>query len=164
MKSLAVHLGENSMEPHVYRPGKGWVIFGVGFGVACALLAAVLVATASGNFIAYPLAATALYMGFCAAANTIKSRVVLYPDAIEVSNFFRSQRFTRDEIGAKSFINVRLPTYFLYPWSKDVKKLKVEVAFPQDSIFQEWMASIPDADKAFLRGRRNGTLKPQNSN
>jgi hypothetical protein len=145
------------MEPRVYRTGGGWRVFGIGFGAVMITIGVFLFATAlfqhSSNFIAYPMGALAIYMGFCLAANAMAGRVVFYPDAIEVSNFFKSRRLNRDEIGAKTFWNASCPIYLLYPLSRDLKTLKVEAAFRQDATFKDWMAGIPDANKDFFRQR-----------
>jgi hypothetical protein len=162
------------MEPHVYRPGKGWLMFTVGVGVAMIILGIISITIISFPapgvqvrapiWIGYLFCSIAISMGGFIAAGMIANRVFLYTDAIEVAGLFNSRRLERREIGAKMVMAAGCLTYVLYPWSKDKKRLMVGVVFPLDAAFRDWMEGIPDADKAFFRGRRDGTLKPRDSN
>jgi len=99
-------------------------------------------------------------MGFGYIVSVFTKRIILSQDFIEVSDIRSSRRLTRQEIGAKALLPAPVPLYVLYPWSKNTKSLMIEVAFTPDQTFQDWIGSIPNADKSFYRGRRAGTLEP----
>jgi hypothetical protein len=85
-------------------------------------------------------------------------RIDLYPDAIVVSSAlsFSDRRMERKDIAAKMVTFIYTKTYVLYPISKDQRKLTVGTIGNEDDYLREWMASIPDADKKFLRDRLFG--------
>jgi hypothetical protein len=70
------------MERHIYRPAIGWQVFGAGVGAAIIAIGVTIAVTTffqvsaspdTPDVIAYPMAAMAIYMGFCVAANANKA-------------------------------------------------------------------------------------------
>ena len=145
----------------MYRPILGYRILGIGVGIAMMMSSPLLTLAFYINphlplntvtAIAIICANTTMGLWFILA--TIKYRVVLYQDAIEVVGAVTTRRLERASIGAKRVIlGGPCPNYFLIPWSVDHKTLHFEVPFVQDLTFRKWMESIPDADKAFFRNR-----------
>src|SRR6266404_3292658 len=151
------------MEPRTYRTGIGWLVFTVGVGavmIALSIASMVIISFPDSGvqiraplWIGYLFFSLGIVMGAFIAVGMITNRVVLYPDAVEVACLFNKRRLERREIGAKMVMMTGCLTYVLYPWSKGKKKLSVGVVFPMDATFRDWMTGIPDADKAFFRGR-----------
>jgi hypothetical protein len=81
----------------------------------------------------------------------LKSRVILYADAIEASGLFGARRLLRSEIAGKMAIFTGCQTIVLYPKSRNHRKMMVSVVFPTDQTFDGWMAEIPPIDAAHLR-------------
>jgi hypothetical protein len=65
----------------------------------------------------------------------LKSRVILYADAIEASGLFGARRLLRSEIGGKMVIFTGCQTIVLYPKSRNHRKMMVSVVFPTDQTF-----------------------------
>ncbi len=53
------------------------------------------------------------------------------------------------------FIYVR--TYILYPRTRNQKPLRIGMMGSEDDYYRQWVESIPEADKEFLRKRRQGS-------
>jgi hypothetical protein len=81
----------------------------------------------------------------------LKSRLVLYADAIEASGLFGTRRLLRSEIAGKMVIFTGCQTIVLYPKSHNHRKMMVSVVFPTDRTFDGWMEEIPPIDAAYLR-------------
>jgi hypothetical protein len=97
---------------------------------------------------------------------TMTSKIVLYPDAIEVASAFGRRRLECKEIRAKLKTIIYVPAFILYP--NEIRAKPMMVAYPgkMDDYFFSWMADIPDADPEFLRSRllrrfrRSGSTSP----
>jgi hypothetical protein len=162
------------MEPHIYKPGVSELTLCVGFG-SLMVIGGVLGVVAffippagihpeNATWLWFLICFAAVGMGTLITVGATTYRVVLFADAIEVRGIFNRSRLERREIGAKMLIPFGTPFYVLYPWQKKQKRLRVGIPFHPDATFSDWMASIPNADKVFLRARRDGSLKRQISN
>ena len=74
-------------------------------------------------------------------------RVILHPDAIEVSGWFYSRKLKFAEIrGRQTTANSRLPypyAYVFVPSDHSKRKLALPPALRTDQIFRDWIKTIP---------------------
>ncbi len=91
--------------------------------------------------------------------SSITGHVDLYPDAIVVGSAlpFWNRRLERKDIGAKMTIFIYVRTYILYPRTRNQKPLRIGMMGSEDDYYRQWVESIPEADKEFLRKRRQGS-------
>jgi hypothetical protein len=92
--------------------------------------------------------------GIYLIAYVIKNKIVLYLGAIESVGIFKTCRIERADIGAKRVLPLPATTYVLYPVKREMRKMFVEVTFPLDDFFRQWMSGIPDVNRDFLHNRK----------
>ncbi len=147
-----------SQYPRTYRPSPGWRVFFITTGaivVGISLLAGVDFArTSSGQSLATALVC---FSGLCSLGIytilwTVRFRVVLYPDSIEIQDVLSSRVLRRTDIVGRRVLPTRYVSTLLLVPSQGGKKLKISEVLQTDSAFQVWLAAIPDLD---LKDRRN---------
>jgi hypothetical protein len=91
-------------------------------------------------------------IGLYLILDTVKSKVILYHEKIEVHDLLPTRRLWRDEILGRRIIqgphNSR--TLLLIPRSASQKKIKLPLILQTDASFWSWMSTIPDLDAAEL--------------
>jgi hypothetical protein len=89
---------------------------------------------------------------------SLRGRVVLYPDAIEIRSGlpFWNRRLERKDIAVKVTRWAYVPIHILVPRDKAQKKLTVGMMGSEDDYYREWVAGIPDAEGGSLRSRHAG--------
>lgn len=149
--------------PRAYRTSYHWALFGGAVGLAMAFGGiAELVRLEMGLAkILHPLALSIacvgdVLLGSYIIVSLIKFRVILYENRIELVGALWTRTLLRDEIGAKLSYYGGCLTYSLIPRSKRQRRLQISMIFSPDRQFQEWIDSIPNADRTFLRNRRQG--------
>ncbi|HUK58715.1 MAG TPA: hypothetical protein VLV50_05740 [Stellaceae bacterium] len=164
---------EGELQPHVYRTPSAAKIFFVCFGsllvagglffFAAPIWTSLAGITPRGGAVeAFALTTVLGCCGFGTGAlmiiSSITGHVYLYPDAIVVGSAlpFWNRRLERKDIGAKMTMFIYVRTYVLYPRTRNQKPLRVGVMGSEDDFYRQWMESIPEADKDFLRRRRRG--------
>ena len=84
----------------------------------------------------------------------LRTRLILYNDAIELRGLFRSRRLLRSEIAGQRRVIAAYPTIVIYPKSRAARNMMVELAFNRDEAFDVWMSTIPFIDAKTLKARR----------
>jgi len=136
--------------PRTYRGSTVNRIFGF---IATAILAAFVAvpllagvkAHLSPGFLL--LLAMPLSMALYVLAATLRSRLVLTADAIEVYGAFAMQRLARGEIEGRRTIQVKNGTVTeLIPSDLGEKSLRIPAQIVTDPVLKAWLASLPDLD------------------
>jgi hypothetical protein len=142
--------------PRTYRGSRAGRVFGV--IVAVGLLAAfvvmplLLISAKKGNA-ALPPALLLMFlmpmtMGLYVLLGSLRSRVVLTADAIEVYGAFSTRRLMRAEIAGRRTVQVKNGSVTeLIPSAPGQKSVRFNVAqFGGDSVLDAWLTSLPDLD------------------
>jgi hypothetical protein len=95
-------------------------------------------------------------LGAYLVLSTIRSKVVLLPDAVASQGFFRSRTLRRDEIkGYRTRVANGATTLEILPKGAGLRKMSISMLFKQDPLFTAWFASLPNLDaEEFLRSAR----------
>ena len=125
------------------KPSASWVVFWVGI-LGIVFFTAVAIATTTHK---------AIY-----DSEAVEIRCAIPLPRLWL-RFRQTGRMLRSEIAAKrKFINF-MPTYVLYPKSRNQKKLAIWVP-KEDDYFRSWIAGIPDVERRFFWNRRKPSQKP----
>ena len=84
-----------------------------------------------------------------------KNRVILDADGIVVIGLLGTRRMRYADIGARMFVFAFWPTWSVLPKQRAARKMMFEVTYDFDQVFWKWFETIPKADGAFFRSRRN---------
>lgn len=145
--------------PRIYRASGGWR---VGL-IACGLLLLIGGVAGAWYLATEPLrnpqarfwlvglcAMFGLLGGYC-LLSTLRSRVLLYPDRIEVVELTRTTALPRQEIRGWRSIPTSPPGFMLVPRDSSRKALKVAQVFRLDAEFTEWLYTLPSLDREDAR-------------
>jgi len=88
-----------------------------------------------------------LALGLSVIAFTLKARLVLYADRLEMLSLVKTKSMTREQIaGWRVAPTNSYPILLLQPRSTEVKKLRIMLFFKTDDAFEGWFASLPNLD------------------
>jgi hypothetical protein len=148
-----------SVFPRVYRASGGWLIF----LTLCGLLLAI------GGTIGAWFAATAVLrnsqsrlwlvglglafgaLGVYLLLSTFRSRVVLFPDRIEIEELTRTAVMSREEIRGWRLLAASPPGLVLVPRDPGRRSVKIAQVFRPDPEFSEWLFTLPNLDSEDAR-------------
>jgi len=144
-----------SAYPRVYRASGGWlfalILCGLMLGVG-GIVGAWFSATASlGNprarFWLIGLCVVFATLGIYCVLSTLRSRVVLFADPIEVNELSGSEVLGREEIRGWRSLATTPPGFLLIPRDSRHRAVKVAQVFRIDPEFANWLHTIPCLDR-----------------
>jgi hypothetical protein len=96
-------------------------------------------------------------VGCYVVAYTLRYRVILTADSIELHGAMTQRRLRRADIQGRRVLrtNNAPPTIILAPKDKNSKALKLSQVMPTDDDFRDWLASVPDLDAADMQHYEN---------
>jgi hypothetical protein len=145
--------------PRVYR-ASGWWLVGL---IVCGLLFSIGGMVGAWFLATKPLQilqARIWLVGLCCAFGllgvycllwTLRSRVVLFPDRIEVKELTRTTSLSRQEIRGRRSLPSSPPVFLLVPRDSGRVALKVTQVFPLDDELAEWLYTFPSLDREDAR-------------
>lgn len=160
--------------PRVYRLAPGWAAFLLVFGTAAIVGGGAGVwYFATGHQARSPEAAMVL-AGLCVLViafgvyvtlETLKSRVVLYADRIEVYDWLRARALRRDQILGRRLQQAQnAPASIVLVPRGQERKLTISNALRLDQDFRNWIESLPDLDAQERRASEEEILGgPENA-
>jgi hypothetical protein len=93
-------------------------------------------------------------LGVYCLISTFRSRVVLFPDRIEIEELTRTTSLDRQEIRGWRSLPTSPPGFLLVPRDSNRRALKVAQVFPLDNEFVEWLYSLPSLDREEARAAK----------
>ena len=88
-----------------------------------------------------------LLFGVFSAISTVRTRVTLIADMIEVQHGLRSRSLLRSNIAGRRLIRSQnVSTLTLVPRDPAEKNLKIPLILNTDQFFHDWLADLPDLD------------------
>lgn len=145
-----------ALSPRIYRTSLGTRIIFILFGAALMLAGLI----GFGHFFGVPgdrVAGPAFIMqlfflllalaGAYALASVARTKILLYPDAIELYGVKSVYRLMRHEIeGVRRIKGKGGVTVQLIPSDPSLKKIRVSPEWKKDEVFREWISGLPDLD------------------
>lgn len=123
----------------------GLAFFG---GLAGVVVASVMLVDPGARYVAIGLGGFFALLGLPALASVRRTRVWLYPDAIETRGIFIRKRMERADIAGRRFDagNEGAAVIHLLPNTTRVSLLRLPAYIATDAAWDAWFASIPDMD------------------
>lgn len=85
-----------------------------------------------------------VFMGLYGILTAVRSRIVLYPDRMEVREFWRKRVLMRDQF---SGWRVHTPTLIAFiPHQAGQREVRISQIYKFDDLFQDWLAALPNLD------------------
>lgn len=148
--------------PRTYRPGPLWMLLLLGFGAAVATvglgalgaryLASDAMLLRDLQALPPPLALALLAAGLYVIVDTLKTRLVLHADAVEIFDARQPRRVRFEDLaGLRYKLASNAPiTLVLVPKPGLGRKFRVPLLFQPDFAFHAWMRRLEDLDAADL--------------
>lgn len=152
---VAYGLDKQSDFPRVYRASGGWLVLlttcGLGFAIAGSVGAWWFSvgdphSNSHSAFWLVGLCITFAAFGIYCLLSTYRSRVVLFPDRIEVEELTRTDVLSREQIRGWRSLPTSPPGFVFVPREPTRRALKVAQVFRLDSEFAEWAYTLPCLD------------------
>ena len=142
--------------PRTYRMSLVWRAFNLIFGFAfISFGASTLRSALAGPQVRGSWLVPGIFLGIffiggiLAMLKSLRYRVVLFADSIEVRNMASTRVLRRDEILGRRLVQtgyrIRYQTILLVPRGAQ-RPLRVDLVLKTDSAFWEWMNTVPDLD------------------
>lgn len=151
--------------PRTYRASRGWLVAMAALGAVVGiggLVGAWYFGTGhETNTVGSRIGMTGLSLFFALLGAylivaTIRSKVVLLPDAVETRGLFLKRSMRRSDIrGYRTLVANGATTLELLPRSVGQRKLSISMLFREDPQFTAWFADLPNLDvEEFLQSAR----------
>jgi hypothetical protein len=148
--------------PRTYRMKPGWMIFLVLLGVSCVGGGMLGAWYFGSSHEMHGWGVATFFAGVCVlfvllgaylVIDTLKSKVIVSADAIEIHDLRPPRRLRRDEIAGRRIVRTQNapPALVLLPNRQDRKKLTLPQIIETDGAFDAWLGTIPDLDAEDLR-------------
>jgi hypothetical protein len=156
---IAQPLEAPSAYPRIYRASGGWLValtFGglvlaIGGIIGTWFLATEPLRNPNSRFWLIGLCLASAILGIYCLLSTFRSRVVLFPDRIEVEELTRTAVLSREEIRGWRSTPTSPPCFVLVPRDASRQTVKVAQVFRLDPEFAQWLYTLPCLDSEDAR-------------
>lgn len=144
------------VDPRIYRNSLAWRALAVALGAifAIGLVAGMPFLWRQADrehpvvLVMIAIYAFVFALSGCAIFNILWSRLLLFPNRIEIRGLFLTRVLARDQIlGTRVPLNRNKYRLVLVPREGAGRPLKISTMFALDDAFQAWLASVPDLDQ-----------------
>lgn len=147
-------LEDPSVYPRVYRASGGWlialilcgIVLAIGGAIGAWFSATAAVSSTSSRLWIVALCLVFVVFGIYCVLSTLRSRVVLFADRIEVEELTRTSVLKRDEVLGWRSLPTSPPDYIFVPKDASRRSVKIAQVFPLDSEFAQWLYTLPSLD------------------
>ena len=148
--------------PRVYRVSRGWLISLTLFGFLCSaggIAGAWQFATRPAKSTQSPLWLAGLFVtialfGIYCLLSTLRSRIVLFPDRIEIVQLTHTTVLNREEIRGWRLLTASAPGLVFEPRDPSRRTVKTAQIFRLDPEFWEWLDTLPCLDREEARNSK----------
>jgi hypothetical protein len=164
---------DSSVYPRVYRASGGWLISLTLCGILLSIggiagtwfFSTQSVRNSHSRFWLIGLCLGFAALGIYCLLSTFRSRVVLFPDRIEVEELTRTKVISREEIRGWRSLPTSPPGFVLLPKDASRSPIRVAQVFRVDPEFMQWLYALPSLDGQDIRTskaeiRNNARLGP----
>jgi hypothetical protein len=90
------------------------------------------------------LVALFVFMGLYGILTAVRSRIVLYPDRMEVREFWRKRVLVRDQFSGWRVLTSTLIGFI--PHQAGQRTVRISQIYKFDDLFKDWLAALPNLD------------------